>query len=976
MSIGVGDVDLSGGDLAFLMSAQEDRMLANATSGALPQASPALEVNRQLDPSEGVNYAGGSSYSEGMPLLPSSVGLTGVMGAGVNHDEREARESLCGSLAGAAGLFETIGRTDTYLMLMRGTPWPTPLNEGKISAGYVTPTVMSRVSNINKGWNAAAQPGGAPGTQVGYSEKTLGPTSWAEAMNYSPSPLADKIGSLQGLGAISVKASDPGMRKVLKAASNPGTHSTGEVARELLKQSVKVAALTAKRAAVMDSARKNYTSLVRRVANLDSQTQLIADRLFDADGEPHPSVSVADIRAYRKLRQKAFKLGREAIRYQKTNVLATGLTKNGYTQAKLLQDMAMTMMTGKQQTTAVLAAQFEAVGKESGALRALRENQVVRWKSKDKVSGLAGFSSPVQEAVNADYWEADLAGMELVEMAYLGELEGLWGSIKKAARSVTRKVKKTVRKVKKTVRKAGSAVKRTVRKAKRTVKRTVRRAGRVVTRTARRAGKAVMSARRAATRAARSAARAAKRAATSAARATARAAKRAAKAIATPVIKTARAMAKPAWRAVKAGARVAVAPIKATYNVGRHVARGDFRKAVSSVAKSVKDTASGIAEAYGAITFGIGCAFDKSPIGRAAYQAVGQAAGTFYGGPVGGAAGNEAGRKANQAARGICDGMDRIGLTRGKIKPGQIVPAFKQTAKRLAKETFSPKELLKSGMNIGMNYATAGAAPPGANVAQIAASQAKDRIKQFGRDQLARSPAFQKVAKYTPAIQAAYAATGAFTGGGVNMDVLKDTLQTQGTRALKRHGPQIGGRLAGKIVGGRAGRAIATGGRIASMSSAERKAYLRRQAIARGRRLATRGVTAVAGRRAGRLVSRAASVAGMTPRERETFLRRQAMTGGRRLATRAARRVSPQAAAAARRAQALSRMSPTQRQALLRRQAMRGGRRVATRAVRRARPQMRRPSRQAQIIMRNRAMARARAVARQRMGVPGALLRA
>ena len=980
MTLGAG-LDLSGGDLAYLMSAQEDRMLADATSGVLPQASPSLEVNRQLDPSDGVNYAGGSSHTPGLPLLPSSVGLTGVMGAGINQDHREAMESLCGGLAGANGLFETIGKTDTYLMLMNGKPWPTPLRQGPISAGYVTPTVMSRLANINQGWNAAAQPGAAPGLNVGYSDKTLGPSTWQEAMEYSPSPLLDKIGSLQGLGAIVTGASDPGLRKVLDAAAKPGTQKTGAVARELIKQSVKLGNLTGKRAAVMENARKKYSSLVRKVANIDSQTQLIANKLFDAEGEPHPSVSVADIRSYRKLRQKGFKLGREAIRYQKTNILATGLTKNGYAQAKLLQDMAMTMTTGRPKTTAVLAAQFEMIGQESKGLRAQRGLQVARWKSKTaeervkSLEGLSGLDAVIDKALSADYWEADLAGMEFYEMAYLGALEGLWGSIKKAARKVGKVAKKAVKitkKVAKVVHKKSIAPIKKAVKTARKVGRAARKAGR----TAYRAGKAVSRgkfrkagriATRAAGRAAKSLYRRAKRQYKKSVRKVSKAVSKARK-FGKSAYKTASAISKPVWKSMKATARVAIAPVKMSYNVGRNVARGDFRGAANSISRSVKETANNIAASAGSITFGVTCAFDRTPLGKATAKAVGQAVGTYFGGRAGGAVGHEAGRKANEASRGICTGMDRVGLTRGRVRPNQIGPAFKKTAVYLAKKTFAPKELLKSGINIGMNYAAGGGG--GASLAKefvkkgvskFATEQAKELGKKYVRGQIEteiqakinQSPELRSLSKYTPAIKAAYQGVQAFRGGEVDMDALKGTLRQQGAVALKKYGPQVAEGAVGQIAGRRAGDFVGTAGRVAAMTPRQRAEYFKRQASSKGQRLAAQATREIAGRRAGEIVGGATTLRAMAPAQRQAFLRRQALAQ--------ARSASPQATAAARRAQALARMPRAQRQAYLRRQATR-----AQAARRRASPQ----------VMRNRAIARARAVARQRMGVPGALLRA
>lgn len=80
MTLGVGS---AGPDstLALLLGAVEDRRLTATRRAALPQPTPRLLVNRTLDPSDGANYQGGSSYSPFLPLLPSTVGLAGTVQA-------------------------------------------------------------------------------------------------------------------------------------------------------------------------------------------------------------------------------------------------------------------------------------------------------------------------------------------------------------------------------------------------------------------------------------------------------------------------------------------------------------------------------------------------------------------------------------------------------------------------------------------------------------------------------------------------------------------------------------------------------------------------------------------------------------------------------------------------------------------------------------------------------------------------------
>jgi hypothetical protein len=93
-----------------------------------------------------------------------------------------------------------IQNTDQYLRTQDGIPWPTP------TPGYqIEPTVESYPSNINKGWNAAAQPGSPPGLNgcsscgpQGSRDIAFGGMSYEEAMNYSPAPLTEQLGALRG----------------------------------------------------------------------------------------------------------------------------------------------------------------------------------------------------------------------------------------------------------------------------------------------------------------------------------------------------------------------------------------------------------------------------------------------------------------------------------------------------------------------------------------------------------------------------------------------------------------------------------------------------------------------------------------------------------------------------------------------------------------------------------------------------------
>ena len=67
-----------------------------------------LSRSNVLDPSEGANYSGGSSYAPGLPLLPSSVGLAGLEGLGAYDESDEVSDAaLEGVWSRLAGRFST-----------------------------------------------------------------------------------------------------------------------------------------------------------------------------------------------------------------------------------------------------------------------------------------------------------------------------------------------------------------------------------------------------------------------------------------------------------------------------------------------------------------------------------------------------------------------------------------------------------------------------------------------------------------------------------------------------------------------------------------------------------------------------------------------------------------------------------------------------------------------------------------------------
>jgi len=179
-------------DLAALMSASEDRSVASRASSTI-HASPSLQVTSGIDPSDGVNAAGGSSYSPDLPLTPSSAGLTGVLGA--NEAPHPA-------------VLKQIRKLKRYEKRMAGKPYPNVVQQRAIARGYVLPTVRAEKGNINKGWNAAAQPGAAPGLVEGNAlpikdvDPGGGGLTYAQALLYDPSPMTDHLGSLRSMSDV------------------------------------------------------------------------------------------------------------------------------------------------------------------------------------------------------------------------------------------------------------------------------------------------------------------------------------------------------------------------------------------------------------------------------------------------------------------------------------------------------------------------------------------------------------------------------------------------------------------------------------------------------------------------------------------------------------------------------------------------------------------------------------------------------
>jgi hypothetical protein len=196
MTFGVQYDDSS--DLALMLSAVEDRAVAGRASRSI-EANPSLSIGRSsFDPSDGANYAGGSSYTEDLPLSPSMSGLAGLGGA---------------NAATHPDILKHIRATKRYQKQQAGKPYPGVTNERSAGRGYLAPTTKSVKNDMSKGWNAASQPAAAPGVLEGmpgsFRDVQIGGMTYAEAFNYSPAPLTEQYGALRGLGAVTAPVGVP-----------------------------------------------------------------------------------------------------------------------------------------------------------------------------------------------------------------------------------------------------------------------------------------------------------------------------------------------------------------------------------------------------------------------------------------------------------------------------------------------------------------------------------------------------------------------------------------------------------------------------------------------------------------------------------------------------------------------------------------------------------------------------------------------
>lgn len=259
-----------------------------------------LQVLGIIDPSFGVNAMGGSSYVPGLPLLPSSSGLTAV---------------------------QCLGVFDTGLA----------------------------------GFDAV--------------EKQV-----------KPEPRTENF------------------KQVLIAATMPGSAAAGRVAHALAQKSLSLANVADARAQVTQDSRVGYQRALRQVGVMDN----FAEQAL-AEGRPDEAAV---------FRAEGFNQARLAIRYQKVNALATGMTQNAAAQAQIAQKLAQAVLAGRPDVAAVLGVTYDKLGAHSDELRDIRAAQV----QKAELQGFGDLD---------DIFEGELNGLEALEGKFLKKLKKVAHKIEK-----------------------------------------------------------------------------------------------------------------------------------------------------------------------------------------------------------------------------------------------------------------------------------------------------------------------------------------------------------------------------------------------------------------------------------------------------------------------------------------------------------------------------------------------------------------
>jgi hypothetical protein len=289
------------------------------------------------------------------------------------------------------------------------------------------------------------------------------PTPWTEPDDWSLSSDAGQISagqtlsgfeggifaeSLQGLGVAGTVAGKnvrkEAFKAVIAAAFEPGTLRNKAVVRKLLDQSIKLAALAEKRAAVTQRARDAFQANLKQVTELDGQIARLFPKVFDPQGKLRPTASDADLKLLLELRKKNVDLGRKTVRLQKLNMLASALTHNTLTQVVTVQNMAQAVAAGAPQALPALGLAFDKLGRESTKIKAMREKQRENWNDKAKIKNARDGAGLGLEGFDCLY------GFDVIELPFdqmEHELAALDFSFKKAFRKFKRTAKSIGREV-------------------------------------------------------------------------------------------------------------------------------------------------------------------------------------------------------------------------------------------------------------------------------------------------------------------------------------------------------------------------------------------------------------------------------------------------------------------------------------------------------------------------------------------------
>jgi len=288
-------------------------------------AGPGFEVRRGvIDPSEGANYGGGSSYAPLLPLMPSSAGLAG--------------------LAGIAGGLETLAAD-----LLRYDYNMAGLDEDILASDDGDLSLLP--SEYVKSWPPVAE------DATDLFEPTVGVSQ-------------NGMSALEGqalFGRPPINKPQAAMRRVIAASLKPGTKEAGAVAQGLAKKSMELAKTAEKRAQAMVKARQERAKLTKQAQELENRAKSRVARIR----------GVEDARDAARKMELAKTLGRRAIRFAKVETVARQMARNAASQANVAQQIATSVLAGQPTAAATLAKFYDKMGEQSAKMREIRKRQIV-----------------------------------------------------------------------------------------------------------------------------------------------------------------------------------------------------------------------------------------------------------------------------------------------------------------------------------------------------------------------------------------------------------------------------------------------------------------------------------------------------------------------------------------------------------------------------------------------------------------------